>query len=77
MSRYDTFQWANNNGADQTALMHRLVCAFVVRKPPKRSFLASKPKFERNKNRLSKKYGYQIRPLDICVQFKVDVHISQ
>ena len=25
----------NNKGADQTARMHRLVCVFVVRKPPK------------------------------------------
>ena len=29
---YFTFQIANNKGADQTAWMHRLVCAFVVRK---------------------------------------------
>ena len=27
-----TFQIANNTGADQTARMRRLVCAFVVRK---------------------------------------------
>ena len=29
----------NNKGADQTAQMGRLVCAFVVRKPPKNAFL--------------------------------------
>ena len=32
--RYITFQKANDTGADQTARMRRLVCAFVVRKPP-------------------------------------------
>ena len=31
-SSYITFQIANNNGADQTARMRRLVCAFVVSK---------------------------------------------
>ena len=40
---YDTFQKANNKGADQTARMRRLVCACVVRKPPKTGFLASRP----------------------------------
>ena len=33
----------NNKGADQTARMRRLVCAFVVRKPPKTGFLATRP----------------------------------
>ena len=33
--RYDLFQNANNKGADQSARMRRLVCAFVDRKPPK------------------------------------------
>ena len=37
------FQKANNKGADQTARMGRLVCACVVRKPPKTGFLASGP----------------------------------
>ena len=32
-------QKANNNGADQTAQMRRLVCAFVVCKPLKTGFL--------------------------------------
>ena len=41
--RYDTLQNANNKGADQTARMRRLVCACVVRKPPKTGFLASRP----------------------------------
>ena len=40
---YDTFQKANNKGADQTALMRRLVCACVSRKPQKTGFLASRP----------------------------------
>ena len=31
---HDTFQKANNKGADQTARMGRLVCACVVRNPP-------------------------------------------
>ena len=33
---YDTFQKANNKGADQTAWMCRLVCTCVVRKPPRK-----------------------------------------
>ena len=33
----------HNKGADQTARMRRLVCACVVRKPPKTGFLASRP----------------------------------
>ena len=40
---YDTFQKANNKGADQSAQMCRLVCACVVRKPPKTGFLALRP----------------------------------
>ena len=40
-SRYDTFQLGNNKGADQTERMHRLVCNFVGRKPPKTGFLSS------------------------------------
>ena len=31
--RYDTFQKANNKGADQPGQRRRLVCAFVVNKP--------------------------------------------
>ena len=27
---YDSLQGANSKGADQTALMHRLVCTFAV-----------------------------------------------
>ena len=33
----------NNKIADQSARVRRLVCAFVVRKPPKTGFLASRP----------------------------------
>ena len=33
----------NNKGADQSERMRRLVCPFVVRKPPKAGFLASRP----------------------------------
>ena len=40
-------QWptlkANNKGADQTARMRRLVCACVVRKPPKTGLLRQGP----------------------------------
>ena len=39
---YDSFQKANNKGADQTVRMRRLVCACVVRKPPKTGFLATR-----------------------------------
>ena len=42
--RYGTFQNGNNKGAGQTARMRRLVCACVVRKPPKTGFLASRPR---------------------------------
>ena len=38
--RYGTFQNANNKGGDQTARMRRLVCACVIREPPKTGFLA-------------------------------------
>ena len=41
--RFDTLQGANNKGADQSVRMPRLVCAFVVRKPPKTGFLMSRP----------------------------------
>ena len=43
MFTYDSFQKANNKGADQTLWMRRLVCACVVPKPPKTGFLASRP----------------------------------
>ena len=36
-------QKTNNKGADQTGPMRRLVCACVVRKPPKTGFLATRP----------------------------------
>ena len=38
---------ANNKGADQTARMRRLVCACVVRKPPKTGYLALRPKCDK------------------------------
>ena len=40
---YGTFQKAKNKGSDQTEVMHRLVCACVVRKPPKTVFLVMRP----------------------------------
>ena len=43
MFSYDNFEIATNKGADQTARMGRLVCAFVVRKPLKTGFLRSRP----------------------------------
>ena len=36
---YLTFQIANNDGADQTVHMRRLVCAFVIRKQQSQGFL--------------------------------------
>ena len=36
----------NNKGPDQSARMHSLVCAFVVHKPPKTAFLASRLSWE-------------------------------
>ena len=41
---------ANNKGADQTVQMCRLVCACVVRKPPKTGFLASRPICDNHQN---------------------------
>ena len=38
MFRYDTSQKANNNWADQTAWMQRLVYAYVVRQPQRQVF---------------------------------------
>ena len=40
---YLTFQIANDKGADQTARMRRLICAFVVRNQEKSGFLVSMP----------------------------------
>ena len=40
---YDTFKSENNKGSDQTGGMCRLVCAFVVCKTKKTSFLTSRP----------------------------------
>ena len=40
---YFTFQIANDKGADQTARMRRLICAFVVRYQEKSGFLVSMP----------------------------------
>ena len=40
---YHTFQIANNKGADQTARMRRLVCAFVVRQQKSQGFLRRGP----------------------------------
>ena len=37
---YNAFHQANNKGADQTARMRRLICAFVVRKQQS-AFLAA------------------------------------
>ena len=42
-SVYDPFPKANNKGADQTVRMRRLVCACVVRQPPKTGFFTSRP----------------------------------
>ena len=35
---YFTFQIVNNKGADQTARMRRLVCAYVIRKQQSQDF---------------------------------------
>ena len=43
----DRFSEANNKGADQSARMRRLVCAFVVLKHPKTGFLASRSNYDR------------------------------
>ena len=40
---YDTFQKANNKGADQSARMQRLVCACVVPNTLKTGFLPLRP----------------------------------
>ena len=41
--RFDALQKANINGADQTAGMHRLICAFVVCIQSKQVFLHQGP----------------------------------
>ena len=43
VARLHTLHKAKNKDADQTARMRRLVCACVVRKPPKTGFLATRP----------------------------------
>ena len=45
MFTYETFKKVNNKGADQTAQMRRLVCACVVRNPPKTVFSRQGPYF--------------------------------
>ena len=40
---YFTFQIVNNQGADQIARMHRLVCAFVVGKQQSEGFSQRSP----------------------------------
>ena len=57
---YDTFQLANNKGANQTAHMCRLVCSFVVRKPPKTGFLVSSPIFKLSQHVISMKNIFNI-----------------
>ena len=52
----------NNNGDDQTVRMYRLVCTFVVRKPPK-GFLATRPKY--------------IGDNDDCDDLNVDDHVNE
>ena len=42
-AKYDTFQKANNKGADQTVWMRSLVCAFVVRKHWRQGFSHQAP----------------------------------
>ena len=56
-SRYDTFQKANNKGADQTVRMGRLVCAFVVGTAPKTGFLALRPIYKSEHFSLDGKYS--------------------
>ena len=50
MFRDVIFQNANNKGVDQSARMRRLVCAYVVHKPPNTGFLASRPICEKYQN---------------------------
>ena len=50
---YDTFQKANNKGADQTARMRKLVCDCVIPKPPKTGFLPSRPIYTMDHPKLS------------------------
>ena len=64
----------NNKGADQTARMRRLVCAFVVRKPPKTGFLATRPKCELYHCRCLKKYF--ILPCILSVMAITYVHFN-
>ena len=54
MFRDDTFQTVNNKGADQSARMRRLVCAFVLPKPWKTGFLTMRPKFKKTMEKTSK-----------------------
>ena len=43
IGRYDSFQNVNNKGADLFERMRRLICTFVVNKPPKTGFLRRGP----------------------------------
>ena len=64
---YYTFHIANNKGTDQTAWMHRLVCAFVVRKPQKTGFLASRPiSYDHNETDQPAYLCSMIRVFNVC-----------
>ena len=53
-------QTAKNKGADQTARMRRLVCAFVVRKPPKSGFLETRAKYISSDRAVSGVISHQV-----------------
>ena len=61
--KYDTFLLANYKGVDQTEQMHRLVCAFVVRKPLKTGFLTSEPSYYTPMVLVCIKAGFKPHPI--------------
>ena len=52
----------NNKGADQSARMRRLVCVFVVPKPPNTGFLETRSIFKES-DRVIKIVYSKLRPL--------------
>ena len=51
------FATSNNKGADQTARLHRLICAFVVRIWHKNVWILIGITSAKNKNQFGRKFG--------------------
>ena len=74
MSRCDTFQSVNNKGADQTAWMRRLVCAFIVRKAQRKVFSCRGPNGPAHKTYFL--HMGKACPLKLVSKFGLSLHLQ-